>query len=123
MVDIEFKINVSEEAIKNYLIEMSRVENDCPLLYSIKEGHQRYAIKKATNKSGKQILYFEFGVSSQSAKKEDGTFMEYDEFKDIPVNWISGFEIKNASQAETISKLFSHAAELLRRKEEVDNLE
>lgn len=104
----------------NGIVRVTSIKDDCPLVFIIKNGYQRYSLNTAFNKKGERFLYFSFGAGSESAIKDDGSFMDYEEFKDIPVAWYCGLAINSSSQAEKIEKMFHEAARFLREQEEKD---
>lgn len=109
-MDNEFKMNLDGDTVH---VTYINGKEQCPLLYRIKEGYKRYGVSGASNDQGDKIIYFQFGVGKESAKKEDGSWISSEELADSPVNWLAGFELNSVHETEVLSDMFREAAELL----------
>ena len=116
-MNLDFKINSTEDILTVTYVEGRET---LPLLYRIKEGHQRYSISGAKNDKGESVIYFQFGLSEETAKKEDGSWMSKEEYGDISVKWIAGFELNSIRQAEVLAEMFQEAVDLLKERDKKD---
>ena len=119
-MNVEYKINSNEDILKVTCVKSSDDSEKLPLLYRIKEGHQRYSVSGAENDKGESIIYFQFGLSEETAKKEDGSWMSKEDIMALPIKWIAGFELTSTRQAEVLAKMFQDAADLLKEREKKD---
>lgn len=119
-MNFEYKINSNEDILKVTYVKGSKTSETLPLLYRIKEGHQRYGVSGAANDKGEPVIYFQFGLSEETAKKEDGSWMSKEDIKALPIKWIAGFELTSIHQAEVLAKMFQDAADLLKEREKKD---
>ena len=120
-MNVDFKTNLNSDICIATFVGNADDPESCPLLFRIKEGHQRYGIGHAVNKLGNRMIYFRFGVGEQTAKKEDGEWMDNEEIFKESTKWLVGFELNSVRQAEVLAEMFQEAVDFLKEKEKREN--